>query len=119
MTRNIVETPIEDLGPDWIDVAMEVTTGDGSVAGFRLARYERTTRDGEPLWVLFSAGAPWRTEVGPGGKIWRVPQEPASVSATGGFGPPPPQEARWGVTAPTAAPRSPQSWVTPSSAGPR
>lgn len=119
MTRNIVETPIEDLGPDWIDVAMEVTTVDGSIAGFRLARYERTTRDDKPLWVLFSAGTPWRTEVGPGGKIWRAGPEPAAVSAPGGFGPPPPQGAQWGVTAPAAAPRSPQSWVTPSPAAPR
>ncbi|WP_236653312.1 hypothetical protein [Streptacidiphilus melanogenes] len=107
------EQPIEELTPEWIDAAVEVVTPDGSTVGFRLSRYEKTTRDGEPLWMLFSTEQPWRIEVGAGAVLRRTPKPAGMPGPAGGFGPAPvvspaPVTA---PAAPTPAPLSPQSWV--------
>ncbi|MGW6457483.1 hypothetical protein ACWF94_16455 [Streptomyces sp. NPDC055078] len=104
------ERPIEELNPSWIGLAMELETR-GTVVGFRLARYERVTRDGQQLWILFSADQPWRTEVPAGTKVWwvRQPAHPGVQPAQ------PAQQTAAAVAAP--AQLSPQSWVTPPPAG--
>ncbi|MFC1435327.1 hypothetical protein ACEZDB_32275 [Streptacidiphilus sp. N1-3] len=104
------ERPIEELAPEWIDSAVEVITPDGSTVGFRLARYEKTTRDGEPLWLLFSTEQPWRIEVGAGAVVRFTPR-PAVPGPAAGFGPAP-VVSPTPVTAPVApTPLNPQSWV--------
>ncbi|MEU4260243.1 hypothetical protein AB0B42_29120 [Streptomyces fradiae] len=122
MTRSrMTETPIEDLDLGWIGMTIEVDTPDGSQVGFRLARYEKTTRDGEPLWILFSTDHPWRTELTAGAKI-RWIHRPADPGRPTGYYVPQ-QQYTSPVAAPPAAPApgplNPSSWVTPPAPGTR
>lgn len=117
----MTETPIEDLDLGWIGMTIEVDTPDGSQVGFRLARYEKTTRDGEPLWILFSTDHPWRTELTAGAKIRWIHRPAAPGRPTGYYVPQ--QQNTSPVTAPPAAPApgqlNPSSWVTPPTPGTR
>ncbi|MCM2388804.1 hypothetical protein [Streptomyces albipurpureus] len=105
------ERSIEQLNPSWIGLAIELETGDGTVVGFRLARYERVARDGEQLWILFSADQPWRTEVSAGTKV-RWVRQPAYPGALPGQHP-----HQTAAAVATPAQLSPQSWVTPPTVG--
>jgi hypothetical protein len=114
----MTETPIEELGLRWIGMTIEVDTQDGTQVGFRLARYEKTTRDGKSLWILFSADHPWRTEVTAGAKLRWIPRPVDPGRPTGHY----PQQYPAPVTVPPAtsaatSPLSPNSWVTPPPTG--
>ncbi|WP_252395960.1 hypothetical protein [Streptantibioticus parmotrematis] len=110
---------IEDLDLDWIGMTIEVDTPDGSKVGFRLARYEKTTRDSEPLWVLFSADQPWRTELTAGAKVRWVHRPIDPGRPAGQHFSPHPNPVTAPQAGPVSAPLSPASWVTPPVPGTR
>lgn len=116
--NGMAEAPIEELSPDWIGLAMEVDTQDGTRVGFRLARYEKTARDNEPLWILFSADHAWRTEVHTGSKVRWMPR-PNDATQPASYYPHTVPVAAPAAPPPPAPHLTPQSWVVPPSAGPR
>ncbi|MGW7295392.1 hypothetical protein ACWGIB_23740 [Streptomyces xiamenensis] len=111
----MIELPIEELNPCLIGVAMEVSTPDGTRSGFRLARYEKTVRDDQPIWILFSTEHPWRTEIHGGNRIVCAMKQEAA-GRTNDFYPP---QAPPVPTAPPAqpAPLHPHpAWMPPATA---
>ncbi|MEV1008352.1 hypothetical protein [Streptomyces sp. NPDC049881] len=117
----MMETPIDLLNPDWIGLAMEVDGPDGNRVGFRLARYEKTARDNDPLWILFSADHPWRIEV-PGGIKIRWMSKPDDGGRPAAYYPP---QAPAAASVPPLPPpplahphHPPQTWLPPGSTHP-
>ncbi|CAM5363361.1 hypothetical protein [Streptomyces viridochromogenes] len=120
MTPNgVAERPIEDLGPEWIGLMMEVEDEGGTKIGFRLGRYERTTVDGKPMWRLYSDQPAWSVTLYAGTKLRCVPPARVPGSQTGPYPQQPvpaaypaPQVPQFPVSAPPGpTARSPQSWV--------
>jgi hypothetical protein len=124
VTRNeMAELPIEDLGPECIGWRIEVDDGQGATVGFRLGRYEKTTVDEKPQWLLFSDQPAWKIKLLAGAKIRWVLPTAADVRGASRYQ----QSAAGQHTQPPAAPvtvpqpspgsRGPQSWVTPPPRG--
>ncbi|MET2714535.1 hypothetical protein ABXV03_02185 [Streptomyces harbinensis] len=111
-----VDIPIEELHPGLIGMAMEVGTHDGTSVGFRLARYEKSVRDGRPTWLLFSAGHPWRVEVHGGSRIRCVMKFDDGGRPHGQYAaqvPPTPATAPPLPTAPPSNPPVHTAWMPP------
>jgi hypothetical protein len=121
MTPNgVAERPIEELGPEWIGLTMEVEDEGGTTIGFRLGRYERTTVDSKPMWRLFSDQPAWSVTLYAGTRLRCVPPVPAPGGQTSPYPQQPvpgahlaPQVPQYPASAPPGPTvRSPQSWVS-------
>ncbi|WP_244415061.1 hypothetical protein [Streptomyces hygroscopicus] len=117
MRNRIAELPIEDLDPECIGLKVETEDEQGITVGFRIGRYEKSTVDNEPVWRLFSEGAPWSVTLKQGTKLRWIPLNVGAGQPPSHY-PQAPANGQPSVTAhqPVApavpAARSPQSWVT-------